>query len=53
MTVVYVVSVSEEIAADSILDTASVAVRTIKQAEDYAADRGLKVFKIIIQEVNK
>jgi hypothetical protein len=51
MQVVYVASVNEETVADSILDTASVAVRTILQAEDYARAHGLKVFKVVIEEV--
>lgn len=51
MQVLYLASVSEEVAADSILDTASVAIRTIKQASDYAKDRGLKVFRVTIEEV--
>lgn len=47
----FVVSTTEEVAADSILDTASVAVRTIKQAAEYAKDRKQKVFRVTIQEV--
>lgn len=53
MRVLYIASVSEEIAADSILDTASVAVRTLKQVIDYAKDNGLKPFKVTIEEVGE
>lgn len=53
MKVVHVASVSEEIVADSILDTVSVAIRTLKQVADYAKDRGLKVFKVTIEEVRE
>lgn len=51
MRVLYIASVSEEIAADSIVDTASVAVRTLKQVTEYAKDRGLKRFKVTIEEI--
>lgn len=51
MQVVYAASDSEENVADSILDTASVAIRTLKKTEDYARDHGLKVFKITIEKV--
>lgn len=51
MQVLYIASVSEEVAADSILDTTSVAIRTLKSCAEYAKDRGLKVFRVTIQEV--
>ena len=51
MRVLYIASTSEQVAADSILDTASVAIRTLKQAVDYARDRGLQIFRVTIEEV--
>lgn len=51
MQIVYCASTSEEEVANSILDTASVAIRTLKKCSDYAKDNGLKVFRVTIQEV--
>lgn len=51
MKVLYIASVSEEIAADSILDTASVAVRTLLDVIEYAKLHGLKRFKVTIEEI--
>lgn len=49
--VLYIASVSEEVAADSILDTASVAIRTIQAITEYAKQHGLEVFKVTIEKV--
>ena len=51
MRTVYVASISEEVAEDSILDTAAVAMRTILEVTEYAKIHGLKVFRVTIEEV--
>lgn len=51
MKVLYVASVTEEIVADSILDTAQVAIRTIQDVTQYAAQHGLEVFKVTVEKV--
>lgn len=49
--ILFIASTSAAEAADSILDTASVAVRTLKKVTDYAKDHGLKPFRVTIEEI--